>query len=115
MTSKTCKVYIYSFLGGKEIIISLTDTILKSRAELSANEIENCVKLIKQSKQLLKPGMATVSDKLFHEANKPTVLLQSHHNLSNLFKALKLKRGSSFELVFKLVMFFNSLPGIIGS
>jgi hypothetical protein len=43
------------------------------------------------------------------------VLIQSHHNLKEIFETLPLKRGSSQELVFKLVLFFNSLPGVKGS
>lgn len=59
--------------------------------------------------------MALMSDPLFEEEGKPTVLIQCHNNLEELFKTLQLKRGSSFELVFKLVLFFNSLSCIKGS
>jgi hypothetical protein len=60
----------------------------------------------------LEPGQATLSDRLFNEPNKPITNVQSHHNLESLFTTLNLKRGSTFELVFKLVMLFNSLPGV---
>jgi hypothetical protein len=58
--------------------------------------------------------MASQGDKLFLETDKPTVLIQSNHNLEEIFKTLDMKRGTSFELVFKLVLFFNSLPGVKG-
>ena len=49
------------------------------------------------------------------DENKPVVLIQSNHKLEEIFKTLSLKRGSSFELIFKLVLFFNSLPGILAN
>ena len=58
--------------------------------------------------------MASQGDKLFLETDKPTVLIQSNHNLEEIFKTLDMRRGTSFELVFKLVLFFNSLPGVKG-
>jgi hypothetical protein len=58
--------------------------------------------------------MASQGDKLFLETDKPTVLIQSNHNLEEIFKTLDMERGTSFELVFKLVLFFNSLPGVKG-
>lgn len=59
--------------------------------------------------------MATQTDKLFLESSKPIVQIQSNHNLTELFETLDLERGSFFEIVFKLVLFFNSLPGIKGN
>jgi hypothetical protein len=44
--------------------------------------------MLKQSKQELKPGMATHRDKLFLEKDKPTVQIQSNHNLEDIFKTL---------------------------
>lgn len=38
------------------------------------------------------------------------MLIQSHFRLEDVFRALDLKPGSTFELIFKLVMFSNSLP-----
>ena len=59
--------------------------------------------------------MATQSDMLFNEPDKPITFVQSHHMLDDLFTTLALKRGSVFELTFKLVMFYNSLPGVPGT
>lgn len=40
------------------------------------------------------------------------MLIQSHYRLEDIFRALELEPGSTFELIFKLVMFGNSLPTI---
>ena len=115
--SKTSKVYTQSFLSAREILAQLNHgfSLVLPEPMLSDSQIEQGIKLISQSRQTLEPGAATQCDRLFVEPNKPITKIQSHHLLESLFTTLNLKRGSTFELVFKLVMFFNSLPGVHGT
>ena len=89
--------------------------MVKPDQELPEATIEKAIDLVSQSRQTLQPGMATHSDALFAEPQKPIQFLQSHHLLDDLFTTLELKRGSTFELTFKLVMFYNSMPGVPGT
>lgn len=59
--------------------------------------------------------MATYKDVLYFEDGKPITQVQSHHNLETLFETLPWKPGSSLSLVFKCVLFYNSLPGLRGN
>lgn len=108
-------MHIYSFIGATEILKLILETNVPFKPNLSTEQIESAIDLLQGSKQQLKPGMALQSDKMFVEVDKPTVLIQAHHNLDELFNTLKLRKGSSFELVFKLVLFFNSLASIKGA
>jgi hypothetical protein len=62
----TSKQFIISFLSAAELI------------NLTLPAERHAIKLLKQSRQLIKPGTVTIPDTLFFESDKPTVLLQSH-------------------------------------
>ena len=107
--SQTSKVHTYSFLGAHMLV----DWADQFNAKVA--DAEDAKEQLKKSRQLLRPGTICQKDKLFEdEEGKPTVLIQSHFRLEDVFRALDLEPGSTFELIFKLVMFGNSLPTFRG-
>ena len=76
-------------------------------------DIENIDLVLRKAKRQIQPGEVIGQDinALFYE-DKPCIFMQTGHNLSDLFEQLPWKRGSGIDIIFRLIVLYNCLPGI---
>lgn len=106
------KDHIYAFNSASKVLdILIKMQILDMTSSLTIRNFSEVQRLIKESRQPLPP--VVIED--FELSTPVCTLMQSHHNLASIFAILwdkkLLMRNSFGDLLFRIVLFHQSLAG----